>query len=46
MAQCTCLFCAAQSFIPGLILLWERLSMHEDVLRFWMEQDRHGVSVR
>ena len=34
------ILCATRSFTPGLVLLWERLGMHEDVLRFWMEQDR------
>ena len=34
------ILCATRNFTPGLVLLWERLGMHEDVLRFWMEQDR------
>jgi hypothetical protein len=34
------ILCATRSFTPGLVLLWERLGMHGDVLRFWMEQDR------
>jgi hypothetical protein len=37
------ILCATRSFTPGLVLLWERLGMHEDVLRFWMEQDRRAV---
>jgi vacuolar protein sorting-associated protein 11 len=32
--------CATRDFTPGLVLLWERAGMHEDVLRFWM--DRHA----
>ena len=36
------ILCATRGFTPGLVLLWERLGMHEDVLRFWMEQDRRG----
>jgi vacuolar protein sorting-associated protein 11 len=36
------ILCAARSFTPGLVFLWERLGMHEDVLRFWMDQDRRG----
>jgi len=36
------ILCATRSFTPGLVLLWERLGMHEDVLRFWMEQDRRA----
>ena len=39
------ILCATRGFTPGLVLLWERLGMHEDVLRFWMEQDRRGVGV-
>jgi vacuolar protein sorting-associated protein 11 len=38
------ILCSAHSFTPGLVLLWERLGMHEDVLRFWMEQDRRGAA--
>ena len=38
------ILCATRTFTPGLVLLWERLGMHEDVLRFWMEQDRRGVA--
>lgn len=38
------ILCATRSFTPGLVLLWERLGMHEDVLRFWMEQDQRGVA--
>jgi vacuolar protein sorting-associated protein 11 len=33
------ILCAARNFTSGLVLLWERQGMHEDVLRFWM--DRH-----
>ena len=38
------ILCATRYFTPGLVLLWERLGMHEDVLRFWMEQDRQGIA--
>ena len=38
------ILCATRGFTPGLVLLWERLGMHEDVLRFWMEQDRRNVA--
>jgi hypothetical protein len=31
-----------RSFIPGLVLLWERRGMHEDVLRLWMDRSRSG----
>ena len=32
--------CSTQDFTPGLVLLWEKLGMYEDVLRFWMDRDR------
>jgi vacuolar protein sorting-associated protein 11 len=35
------ILCSTRSFTPGLVLLWERRGMHEDVLRFWM--DRHAA---
>lgn len=35
------ILCSTRSFTPGLVLLWERRGMHEDVLRFWM--DRYAV---
>ncbi|KAI0263429.1 hypothetical protein BC834DRAFT_971409 [Gloeopeniophorella convolvens] len=37
------ILCAARAFTPGLVLLWARLGMHEDVLRFWLAQDAAGV---
>ncbi|OCH92268.1 hypothetical protein OBBRIDRAFT_773774 [Obba rivulosa] len=36
------LLCSTRAHIAGLILLWERLGMHEDVVRFWMERARAG----
>ncbi|KAF9651477.1 hypothetical protein BDM02DRAFT_3154289 [Thelephora ganbajun] len=32
--------CSTCQFTPGLVLLWEKLGMHEDVLRFWMEKEK------
>ena len=32
--------CSTCQFTPGLVLLWEKLEMHEDVLRFWMDKER------
>lgn len=32
--------CSTCQFTPGLVLLWEKLGMHEDVLRFWMDKER------
>jgi hypothetical protein len=34
--------CTTRSYTRGLVLLWTRLGMHEDVLRFWMERARAG----
>jgi len=31
--------CSTCQFTPGLVLLWEKLGMHEDVLRFWMDKE-------
>jgi hypothetical protein len=36
------ILCSTRSFIPGLVLLWERRGMHEDVLRLWMDRSRSG----
>lgn len=32
--------CSTCRFTPGLVLLWEKLEMHEDVLRFWMDKEK------
>ncbi|PCH37664.1 vacuolar membrane protein [Wolfiporia cocos MD-104 SS10] len=36
--------CSTREFTPGLVLLWERAGMHEDVLRFWMDAYRSGTA--
>ncbi len=33
------ILCSTTNFTPGLIGLWERLGMYEDILRFWMQRD-------
>ncbi|KAL5529475.1 hypothetical protein ACEPAG_5460 [Sanghuangporus baumii] len=33
------ILCSTRNFTPGLVLLWEKLGMYEDVLRFWMAQE-------
>ncbi|KAI5122199.1 hypothetical protein M0805_002688 [Coniferiporia weirii] len=33
------MLCATRDFTPGLVLLWEKLGMYEDVLRFWIAQE-------
>ncbi|GLB34509.1 putative zinc-finger [Lyophyllum shimeji] len=34
--------CSTRGYTAGLVLLWERMGMHEDVLRFWMESAKEG----
>lgn len=34
------ILCSTRNFTPGLVLLWERLGMYEDVLRFWMDKHK------
>ena len=36
------ILCSTHGFTLGLVLLWERMGMYEDVLRFWMDKDREG----
>ncbi|KAF9220088.1 hypothetical protein BS17DRAFT_788227 [Gyrodon lividus] len=37
--------CSSHEYTPGLVLLWEKMGMYEDVLRFWMEQYNSSISV-
>ena len=37
------ILCSSYSYTLGLVLLWEKMGMYEDVLRFWMEQHNSGV---
>ncbi|KAI6030894.1 hypothetical protein F5J12DRAFT_903240 [Pisolithus orientalis] len=37
------ILCSSYSYAPGLVLLWEKMGMYEDVLRFWMDQYNSGV---
>ena len=34
--------CSSHQYTPGLILLWEKMCMYEDVLRFWKEEHDSG----
>lgn len=34
------LICSTRRFTDGLILLWEKLGMYEDILRFWMDFEK------
>ncbi|KAF8633473.1 hypothetical protein AX15_001433 [Amanita polypyramis BW_CC] len=36
------ILCSGHGYTDGLVLLWERLGMYEDVLRFWMDREREG----
>jgi hypothetical protein len=36
------ILCSTHGFTLGLVLLWEKEGMYEDVLRFWMDKDREG----
>ena len=33
------ILCSTRGFTPGLVLLWEKLGMYEDVLRFHMDKE-------
>ena len=37
------ILCSTRGYTEGLVLLWERLGMFEDVLRFWMDRDADGT---
>ncbi|KAI0027240.1 hypothetical protein K488DRAFT_74698 [Vararia minispora EC-137] len=36
------MLCGARGYTRGTVLLWGRLGMHEDVLRFWIARARAG----
>lgn len=36
------ILCSTRGFTPGLVLLWERMGMHEDVVRFFMDRHHAG----
>ena len=42
--------CSTRAFTPGLVLLWEKMGMYEDVIRFWMDKEKEdplsGASVQ
>ena len=37
------ILCSGHGYTDGLVLLWERLGMYEDVIRFWMDKARVQV---
>lgn len=36
------ILCSSNEYTQGLVLLWEKMEMYEDVLRFWMDKDKEG----
>ncbi|KAJ3715949.1 hypothetical protein DFJ43DRAFT_838133 [Lentinula guzmanii] len=38
------ILCSSRGYTQGLVLLWEKMGMYEDVLRFWMERDKEGTT--
>ncbi|KAI8982945.1 hypothetical protein BD414DRAFT_491677 [Trametes punicea] len=36
------ILCSTRGFTAGLVLLWERMGMQEDVIRFFMERHQEG----
>ncbi|EIW51849.1 uncharacterized protein TRAVEDRAFT_24905 [Trametes versicolor FP-101664 SS1] len=36
------ILCSTGAYTPGLVLLWERMGMQEDVLRFFMDRELAG----
>ncbi|KAJ7770859.1 hypothetical protein DFH07DRAFT_1057931 [Mycena maculata] len=38
------ILCSSRGYTRGLVLLWERMGMYEDVLRFWMDSPDAGAS--
>jgi hypothetical protein len=36
------ILCSTYDFTQGLVLLWEKMGMYEDVLRFWMDKHKEG----
>ncbi|KAK2460209.1 hypothetical protein APHAL10511_007800 [Amanita phalloides] len=35
--------CSGRGYTEGMVLLWERLGMYEDVVRFWMNEAQRGA---
>ena len=36
------ILCSSYGHTPGLVLLWEKMGMYEDILRFWMDRENEG----
>jgi hypothetical protein len=39
------LVCSTRQFTDGQILLWEKLGMYEDILRYWMDKEKASASL-
>jgi hypothetical protein len=37
------ILCSSHVYTEGLVLLWEKLGMYEDILRFWIDKDKEGT---
>ncbi|KAG5635623.1 hypothetical protein H0H81_010584 [Sphagnurus paluster] len=37
------ILCSSRGFTEGLVLLWEKMGIYEEVLRFWMDKHREGT---
>lgn len=44
------ILCSTRGFTSGLVLLWEKMGMYEDVIRFWIDKEKEdpqsGASVQ
>jgi vacuolar protein sorting-associated protein 11 len=38
------MLCYIHAFVPGQILIWEKMGMYEDIIRYWIDQDRDSSS--
>lgn len=38
------ILCSTYGFTDGMVLIWEKMGMYEDVLRFWMDRYKEGNS--
>jgi hypothetical protein len=36
------MLCYIRSFVPGQILIWEKLGMYEDIIRYWIDEDKEN----
>lgn len=36
------ILCSSHEYTQGLVLLWEKMAMYGDILRFWMDRENEG----